>query len=205
MNERGPHSQTLTGRHWYPFDPQPEDVYFADFQSLARINRFGGHTICDNYSDAEHMVRVAKRVMDLGGSRLEALGGHGHDAHEYVSPGDQIGPFLRAWNDPAACAIVGLTPDAFKGIAEIVQRAKFAVRCALDIVDVFAMRSSADLIRRADMELLATERRDLMASGPVDWGRLPEPLRGRIVPWSPAKAWDEWRDMFNFLGGKALR
>jgi hypothetical protein len=55
------------------------------------------------------------------------------------------------------------------------------------------------------MELLATERRDLVARGPVDWGKLPDPLPGRIDPWTPRQAWAEFQAMFEDLGGKAPR
>lgn len=202
---RGPYVQTLTGGHWYPFAPQPEDVRFADFRALSRINRYGGHTLVDCYSDAEHMVRTARRVMDLGGTPLQCRGALGHDAHEAFPPADQLGPFLRAWVDPKACALLGMTPAAFDGIAQIVQLAKWAVRTALDICDVFAHGPSAALVKRADMELLATERRDLMAQGPVDWGNLPDPLPERILPWTPAQAWAEFQAMWEGLGGKALR
>lgn len=202
---RGPHTQTLTGGHWWPFSPRVEDVRFADLRALSRINRFGGHTLVDGYSDAEHMVRVMRRVRDLGGTPLQCRGALGHDAHEYVPPADQLGPFLRAWSDHKACALLGLTPAAFDGIATIVQLAKTAVRTALDILDVFAHGPSAALIKRADMELLATERRDLMAPGPVDWGNLPDPLPERIVPWTPKQAWAEYQAAWEACGGKVLR
>ena len=201
---RGPHVQTFTGGHWYSFTPQPEDVRFADLRALSQINRYGGHTLVP-YNDAEHMVRVARRVRDLGGTPLQCRGALGHDAHEYVPPADQLGPFLRAWSSHEACALLGLTPAAFDGIAEIVQRAKWATRTALDIVDVFAHGPSAALIKQADMELLATERRDLMAQGPVDWGNLPDPLPERIVPWTSAQAWAEFQAMWESLGGRMPR
>jgi hypothetical protein len=198
---RGPPVQTLTGRHWWPFDPMPEDVRFDDLRALSQINRFGGHTLVP-YFDAEHMVRVARRVRALGGSPPVVLGAWGHDAHEAYPPADQLGPFLRAWQCPKACALLGLTPASFDGIAAVVQRTKHAVRDALGIVDVFAHGPSAALIRRADMELLATERRDLMAHGEVDWGPMPDPLPERIVPWSQAQAWAEFQAMFEECGGR---
>jgi hypothetical protein len=180
-------------------------VRFADLRALSRINRFGGHTVVDCYTDAEHMVRVARRVLDLGGSRMQALAAWGHDGHEAYPPGDQLGPFLRGWADPKACALIGMTPAAFDGIAKIVQLAKRVFREAMGIALVFENESSAALIRRADMELLATERRDIMADGPVDWGRLPDPLSSRITPWTPQQAWAEFQAMFEDLGGKAPR
>ncbi len=191
---RGPHTQLLSGGHWWPFSPRPEDVRFADFRALSRITRFGGHTSpdVDFYSDAEHMVRVYRCLRDLGAPPLVCFGGLHHDTHEAYPPADQLGPFLRATSDPAACALLGLTPAAFDGLAAIILRAKTAVRSSLGILGVFADPQSAALVKRADMILLATERRDLVADGPVDWGNLPMPLFERIRPWTPGEAWAQF-------------
>lgn len=202
---RGPYVQALTGGHWYPFDPQPEDVRFADLRALSRVNRYGGHMLVDHYDVAEHSVRVARRLLDLGASRIVALAGLCHDCHEAFLPGDQLGPFLRAMKSETACALLGLTPAAFAGLLAVIEQAEWAVRTALGVVDVFALPVAAALIKRADMELLATERRDLMAQGPVDWGKLPDPLPERIVPWTAAQSWAEFQAMFEGLGGRALR
>ena len=202
---RGPYIQTLTGGHWYPFAPQPEDVRFADLRALSRVSRYGGHTLVDHYNVADHSVRVARRLLDLGASRLVALAGLCHDCHEAFPPGDQFGPFLRAMTAESACALLHLTPAAFAGSLAVERKAKWAVRTALGVADVFALPADAALIKRADMELLATERRDLMAQGPVDWGKLPEPLPERIVPWTSTQAWAEFQAMFECLGGRALR
>lgn len=197
--ERGPFTQTLTGGHWYSFTPRPEDVLVADFRALTRINRFGGHTTVDCYSDAEHAVRCAWVLQSLGCSALVCFGGLHHDSHEFAPPGDQLGPFMRATKNEAACALLGLTPAAFAGILEVMRRATVAVREALGLLDVFADAESARLIKHADMVLLATERRDLMAPSSVDWGRLPEPLPNRIVPWTPDEAWRIFRETHESL------
>ena len=202
---RGPYVQTLTGGYWYPFDPQPEDVRFADLRALSRINRYGGHTLVDWYTVAEHSVRVARRILVLGGSRAQALAGLCHDAHEAFPPGDQLGPFLRAMTSEEACALLGLTAASFAGIRWVVARAEGAVRGALGVLGNFTHGPSAAIVKRADMELLATERRDLVAQGPVDLGKLPDPLPGRIDPWTPRQAWAEFQAMFEDLGGKAPR
>lgn len=197
---RGPHTQTLTGGAWWSYDPSPDDVRLGDLRALSHINRFGGHTLVP-YSDAEHMVRVARRVRALGGSLIVTRAALGHDAHESYPPADQLGPFLRAWSSEEACAILGMTPAAFDGIAAVVRLAKTAVRERLGILDVFEVPEMARLIRHADVELLATERRDLMAPSDVEWGPLPDPLPERIVPWSPTHAWAEWLNMLEETGG----
>lgn len=208
-HSRGPYAQTLTGGHWYPFDPLPSDVRFADLRALSRVNRYGGHTLCDHYSVADHSIRVAWRAHTLARSfgfspeeaRLAALGGAGHDAHEAYPPGDQIGPFLRAMKTEAACSLLALTPAAFEGLLLVVARAESVVRVALGISRAFLDPNIAAIIKRADMELLATERRDLMAPGPVDWGNLPDPLPERIIPRTPKQAWEEFQGMWEDFGG----
>lgn len=203
---RGPHVQLINGDPWYPYSPRTSEVRLAHVQALSRTNRFGGHARVgvELYNNAQHSVLVAKRVHDLGGVLYDCFAALGHDSHESVPPGDVVGPFLRAWSDPKTCALLGLTPAAFDGIAAVVQLAKMCFREALGIAHAFADPRSAALIRRADAEVLATERRDLMATPGVDWGNLPAPLPGRIVPWGPDRAWGEFLDIFHELGGDKI-
>jgi hypothetical protein len=43
-----------------------------------------------------------------------------------------------------------------------------------------------DDIHQADMVMLATEKRDILLDGGMEWGiELPPPLPEKIVPWSP--------------------
>ncbi len=186
---RGPHVQTLSGRHWYPFSPRAEDVSFHDLRALSRICRYGGHTAAGFYSVAEHAVRCAWLVRDWNGTALECLAALHHDSHEAYPPGDQLGPFLRAMRDRDACAAMGLSPAAFAGLLAVEARAKAAVRTALGVADTFSDSRAAALVKRADMAMLATERRDLMAPSDVDWGALHEPSSKLIAPWSPDVAW----------------
>ena len=188
---RGPHIQTASGRHWYPFSPRAEDVYLPDIvAALKRVCRYGG-AVDEHvplYVVLEHGVRVAWYLRDIGASPLVCLGGLHHDDEEAYPPGDQLGPFLRAMRDERACGVLGLTPAAFEGLLAVRRLAKLAVREALGLLPLFLNPENAALIDRADRVLLATERRDLMASGPVDWGNLPEPLADRIRPWTPERA-----------------
>lgn len=203
---RGPPVQLINGDAWYPYSPRASEVRLAHAQALSRTNRFGGHTRdgVDQYNTAHHSVLVCRRVSYLGGNDLDCLAALGHDGHESYCPGDQMGPFLRAWSDPRACALLGLTPAAFDGIAAVVQLAKMAWREAIGIAPAFIDQRSAALIRRADMEVLATERRDLMAPSDINWGNLPAPLPNRIVPWGPDRSWANFLDMFYELGGNKI-
>lgn len=194
-----PYMQTLTGRHWYPFDPRPEDVHFDDLRALSRISRYGGHTIVEHYSVAEHSVRVARYLCDNGATSRVCLAGLLHDAHEAYPPGDQLGPFLRAMRNGPLCNQAGISLGGFSGLLHVEARAKLAVRKALDVFDVFNDPVSAQLVKQADMTLLSTERRDLLAPSSVQWDPLPDPLHERIYPWSQVEAWDFFVSMFHIL------
>lgn len=184
-----PYIQTLTGAYWYPFSPRPEDVHFNDLRAISRISRFGGHTTVEFYSVAEHSVRVARELRRMGASPLVQLAGLYHDAHEAYPPGDQLGPFLRAMGDEKLCNGMGVSSYEFNGLLQVERRAKLAVRTALGVLDVFETDACKIVVKHVDMVLLATERRDLMAAGPVDWGRLPDPIPQEIRPWSSEIAW----------------
>lgn len=53
-------------------------------------------------------------------------------------------------------------------------------------------------IKHMDNRMLATEVRDLMGNAP--WKGLPEPLALRIEPWTPGRAFVEYRDVLTELG-----
>ena len=79
MKGRGPWIQTYTGRKFYPFDPQPEDINIKDIAYvLSGEYRFGGH--CKpRITVAQHSVLVSERL-PLGYDL--ALWGLLHDASE---------------------------------------------------------------------------------------------------------------------------
>jgi hypothetical protein len=53
------------GRQFWPLDPLPEDVHIEDVAyGLSRISRFGGHTIGEPYSVAQHSVLVSRALPD---------------------------------------------------------------------------------------------------------------------------------------------
>lgn len=75
--------------------PDPADLGTIETiaNALSQINRFTGH-LREPYSVAEHSVRVARAVADLGGRSEIVLGALLHDAHEAYL-GDISGPLKR--------------------------------------------------------------------------------------------------------------
>lgn len=153
--------QTVSGRYVDVLHPRPTDIELGDIaHHLAQLCRFGG--ACRRfYSVAEHSVRVARIL-----PQPLRLAGLLHDASEaYVA--DLASPLKRTL--PSYQYVEGLVHEA------VGQR--------------FALQLSRDelaTIKRADLVLLATERRDLMPRDDKEWEVLAgiSPLEERITPLS---------------------
>ena len=129
---------------------------------LSRICRFGGRTSVF-YSVAEHSVRVADLVRDLGGSPQDQFAGILHEVDEALLGFDPPAPLLK------------LLPD-LRALKDQALRAGLR-RYGLP-------EELPEVVHRADLVLLATEKRDLLKPEPRPWRPLPAPLPGRIEPWA---------------------
>lgn len=147
---------------------------------LAGTERFGARCLRP-YTVAEHSVRVSWRVRELGGSTLDQFYGLNHEGDESVLGFDPASPLLR------------LLPDlrAAKHRAHLAYFARYALDPALPAV-----------VKEADLDLLVTERRDLMADCRRPWWPELEsrrPLARVVVPWTRHDAHavflDEWRTL----------
>lgn len=155
--------QTASGRYANLVAPLPHHINIGDIaHALSNICRFGGHTR-EFYSVAQHSVLVSRFVPPE-----HALPALLHDAPEaYV--GDVILPLKR------------LLPD-YRAIEASIWRV---------IASNFGL--PVDLprcVKRADLVLLATERRDLMNEQDTPWTVLDGvvPLPEPIDPWTPSHA-----------------
>lgn len=130
-----PQILTASGRYFDFLNPKPEAIDIHDIATaLSRMPRFTGHTT-EFYSVAQHSVEVS-RLVPPG----HALAGLLHDASEAYM-GDLASPLKQ------------LVPD-YKAIEKRVERAicaRFGLAFPLD-----------PCIKRADLTMLVTERRDLM-------------------------------------------
>jgi hypothetical protein len=162
-------------------DPQPQQVRAMDIAwALSQVNRFTGHAIRP-YSVAEHSLLVCEIA-----EREHGLDVHGllyalmHDAHEAYC-GDLNSPAKRVIGDPWR---------------------RFEWRFEEAVLRAFALTGTshahASAVRQADLQALATERRDLMPDSarpwrvlqgvePIGWVRLHSPER-------TAMDWEDWRD-----------
>lgn len=147
---------------------------------LSRICRFGGRTI-EPYMVSEHSVRVAYCVEALGGSALEQFQAINHEGDEALLGFDPPAPLLQ------------LLPDlkVIKRLAHESYMRRYGLPVDLPVV-----------VKRADLILLATEKRDLMRPEPRRWMELPDPLPGKISPWpNPYQRFvAKWRELAKAVG-----
>lgn len=142
--------------------PQPDTIDFGDIAwSLAHLCRFTGHTRT-HYSVAEHCLRVAAILP-------ENLQIHGllHDAPE---------------------AYIG---DVSTPVKELCDSDRLR-QADMDLDEAIYSAAGVDTpspsvrrwVKRADLVLLATERRDLLDPSPQSWGEFERiiALPGVIVP-----------------------
>lgn len=169
--------QTVTGRAFWPLSPRPQDVCILDIaHALSMKCRYTGH--CRSfYSVAQHSVLASKIVPPC-----DALWALMHDATEAYLP-DVARPVKR------------LLP----GFREIEDRLMEV------IAGVFSLQGPMpDSVKRADLILLATERRDLMSLPPYRWTSIEQVQASHetIEPWEPDRAAMEFLIRFNVLNAE---
>lgn len=154
--------QTFTGKQFFPFNPQPEQIDILDIaHALSNLCRYGGHTE-SFYSVAQHSYLVSLIV-----PREDALRGLLHDASEAY-----LIDVPRPIKHHAAMQPYRETEDLI--LTTIYHR------FGLVTLD-------PPSIKIADREMLRTEQRDLMKPAPVAWQDSREGARTDfdIIPWTP--------------------
>ena len=162
---------TATGGQYFPSQSNQHDVNIEDIAlSLSRICRFNGHLRRDveMYSVAEHSVRVSYQC-----PAEYAFIGLLHDAHEAYL-GDPIRP------------IHPLMGTRYWHAARDWQRS-IALHVGLHARSLVTLPGS---VKRADLVLLATERRDVCEHGDRGWDLKVEPLNTPITPMRSFDAYD---------------
>ena len=191
--------QTRRGRIFDLANPSPGAIDPYDIaSSLSKLCRFNGHTR-EFYSVAQHSVLVALRAGELaeGIEEHETMRwGLLHDAHEAYT-GDFTRPLKKLLETgPVALAkgdrnVFPLRPVQGRIDAAILARFGVQVNAAAE-----------SLINRADIHVLAAERRDVMEPG-LEWGELagiaPAFGAARIQPLDPARAFMLFEQVFDNL------
>lgn len=141
---------------------------------LSKLCRFSGRTLTF-YSVAEHSVRCAWLVEELGGSKFEQFYALNHEGDESLLGFDPPSPLLK------------LTPD-LRALKEAAHTA-YMTRYGLPI-------KMPAIVKQADLIMLATEKRDLMSKEPAPWFPMPEPRGNRIEPWTSDFAFGKFREVW---------
>lgn len=161
-----PWSQTYTGGRFDILDPQASQVKLLDIAAqLAKICRFGG--ACTTfYSVAQHSVEVAELLPP-------EWQGYGllHDAHEMIV-GDITSPVKQA---------IHAVYHRKAPLDILVRRIDAAIHHAFGLAYPLPPRIEA-AVKLADLTMLATERRDLMAPTNHEWLPLPKPRDRAVLP-----------------------
>jgi len=174
--------QTVTGVRFYPCDPHADEVRIEDIaHALSNLCRFAGHT-SHFYSVAQHSVLVS-----------------------------QIVPFEHAFwgllHDATEAYLVDL-PRPVKRSAFLEGYRQLEHRLEEVIAERFGLAQPIpEEVKRADLVLLATERRDLfsMRVGPWKTSECVAPLEAVIYPWSPDIARDRFLRRFDEIVGRVPR
>lgn len=173
-----PWIETVSGKHYYFQNPQPEQIDIFDIAvGLSNKCRFSGHT--QFFSVAEHSVTVAKRLP----KKLQ-LYGLLHDAAE---------------------AYLGDIPSPIKAILPDYQHLEDVNELA--IVKKFKLPAlEYKEVKKADLKALYTEAHYLLPSGGKDWSlfangewEVEEEYKPRCL--GPKEAFEEFMEMYHELSG----
>lgn len=189
--------QTHTGKKVYPTSIKPAQIDIKDIaHALAMICRFGGH--CKfHYSVAQHSVLVAEHLEQCGHDYNTQLYGLLHDAPEAYL-GDMLWPLK-------ANVFLNYTPHAVTD--QFVPWEYMELHIADLIAAKFELPLSAetkDVVKQADMRMLATEKRDVMLhprTPEMEWELIKdiEPYREMCSPVRPEYAEIMFLERFEHL------
>ncbi|KKL05036.1 hypothetical protein LCGC14_2610080 [marine sediment metagenome] len=174
--------QTRSGQVFDFEDPSPDAINIEDIaHALSKQCRFNGHCT-EFYSVAQHSCYVCDIITGSKAGQLTALL---HDAAEAYT-GDMVAPLKY------------MLPD-FRRIEKRVESAVFEKFFSRE--SLMERLDAVDEIKRADLIMLATEKRDLMEPCWKEWEVLEgvEPLKDRIEGWSVETARREFMSRFRRL------
>lgn len=187
-NNRGPGIQVASGKIFYPYDPQPEDIDLHDIVwALSHENRWGGHTIIP-YSVLSHSLAVAETLRRWGHSLTTQMAGLVHDFAE---------AYLRDIPRP-----IKEHPsfDVYRKRESLLQ---VAIERALGLPSFDAHTQA--LVKEADAFRLLSEAHVLLRGGPQGWGQGEEYDATPIAYTTPAETRRVFFSQYRFLAYQIYR
>ena len=170
---------TVSGNYFDFVTPHLSEFGISDIaHGLSHICRFAGHT-SQFYSVAQHSVLVSQIV-------------------EWLDPDAAMAALLHDASEAFCCDIPRPLKQLLPDYREVEKRCEAAIfaRFGLPL-------PMPDVVKHADLVLLATEQRDLMPRHGDEWALIAgiEPLKQTIKPWTPLQARREFRRRWQQLGG----
>lgn len=149
---------TYSGRLIDVLNVEAADISFLDIaHSLSNIQRFNGGAT-RSLSVARHSLNVSNIVLEDTGSRVSALYGLLHDAHEYIT-GDITTPIKAAIKKLSNGDPLGVLQNS-------IDRAIFSAANLPDIMDARIHHA----VKIADEKALSYEVKNFIAPTSYDWG-----------------------------------
>lgn len=166
--------QTYSGKKFYPLEPNAEYIDIEDIaHSLSMLCRFTGH-VQQFYSVGDHSINVSYAC-----DPKYALYGLLHDASE---------------------AYLQDLPSPLKNSGEFENYKKYESVLQTMIYNKFGLfEPEPPTVKKADMQMLATEARDLMGHIHPEWVQKIEPLSSKINPLDPKTAKEKFLKRFKEL------
>lgn len=180
---------TASGRQIDLLAPRPSDIDFVDVaEHLAKENRYNGATLGVTYSVAEHLCRGGDAMQRATGDTVAAAYFVLHDVHEFALKDDTT-PKKRALEAIGVERFGALAGTILQAFAELTERWDRAAHQAAGLAWP-PPPAIAEMVKRYDRVMLATEWRDLMkVPPPYDLGASPLPRRIEGTwDWRHAKA-----------------
>lgn len=163
---------TASGGRFWPLDPRPEDVRIEDIaHALSNLCRFTGHSR-RFYSVAEHSIIGSYHCRYPLRFLL-------HDAAE---------AYIGDWATPVKSQVYAVhSPLRYdvSSMRDVEKRIHAAIENALSLPPMTADEEAE--VKRVDLVMLATEKRDLLPATPWAWSHLPAGVeslpRGALNKW----------------------
>ena len=140
--------ETFLGHPIDPLNPDPRRIFFMDIaHALSNQCRFSGHTR-EFYSVAQHSVHVSQHIKEIGGCPMTQLYGLMHDASEayLVDMPTPVKRRMPSYRD-AEAPLQRMIEQTLMPAVQAIERAEIE-----------------QIIKEADLAMLAAEARDLMAN-----------------------------------------
>lgn len=173
--------QTYSGKAYVIADPDPDQICLEDIaRALSNQCRFAGHSRYF-YSVAEHSVHVCNRVREILeiGSAIN---------HSDLGDEDRLIVAAALLHDASEAYLLDIPRPLKIEDGMSFYRGMHAKTMTLILEKYGLPTEKLDIIKQADNELLSTEKKQIMAPAPRDWGPMANPLPLTLNCWNPERA-----------------